>query len=329
MRPLLYNNHTRQATWLELFFDLVFVAVIGAINHDLAHTHNGIISSEQLLRLPLVFIPVWWIWATHTVYANRFDNDDRFHRFCALIIMALLVVLATYEEGSHGHDFLHFNIIYVVIRVLLAGLYLRIHSKCKETVHFAKETSISILIGAAITGSAIFAEGNIKFTLFYSGIIADMVLQIRLHQKTKKLPVDRKHLVERIGLLAIIILGESVISIISSLSDQSSWDIYDIIATISGFTMIWAIWWIYYDSFHNLERAKKIKDGNILVFTHLFLCMGLIILATLIGHSIKCDLDQTTFRMLAITGMCCFYLGKQIIYFVCFPPFGNMIIINT
>lgn len=43
----LYRSNGRHATWLELFFDLVFVAVIGVITHDLAHTKDGHISAEQ------------------------------------------------------------------------------------------------------------------------------------------------------------------------------------------------------------------------------------------------------------------------------------------
>lgn len=298
MLNTLYRSRSRQATWLELFFDLVFVAVIGVITHDLAHTHHGHIGVDQLLRFPLVFIPVWWIWTTHTLYANRFDDNDRAHRLFALVIMALLVFLSTYEKDSQGENFLHFTLLYSAIRVLLAILYLRIHSRHKTEV-------------------------------FYAGIAVDMGAQLILRKKTRQIPVDRKHLAERIGLLVIIILGESVISMISSLSNIKVWDNFSIAAALTGFTMVWAIWWIYFDSFSALERAKRITDGNLLIYSHLIVYMGLLILANLIGHSIKRDLDQETFRMLAITGMCGFYFGKQIVYMVCFPPFRKIIIINT
>lgn len=329
MLQTLYQSPSRQATWLELFFDLVFVAVIGAVTHALAHTHNGHIGADQLIRFPLVFIPVWWIWTTHTLYANRFDNNDRAHRLFALVIMGLLVLLSTFEKDSHGDKFLHFTLLYATIRVMLATLYLRIHSKHKADVNFAKEMATAILIGAALSAAAVLFDGTLKFVVFYAGIGLDMLIQLLLRHKTQQFPVDRKHLVERIGLLAIIILGESVISMIGSLADIQVWDSHAIIAAVTGFTMVWAIWWIYFDSFSTLERAKRITDGNVLIYTHLILCMGLLVLANLIGHAIKRDLDQETFRLLAITGMCGFYFGKQIIYSVCFPPFRKMIVINT
>lgn len=303
--------------------------MIGVVTHDFSHTHHGHISFEQLIRFPLVFIPVWWIWTTHTLYANRFDNDDRMHRFFALIVMGLLVLLSTFIPQCHYQQFQHFTLIYVLIRVLLAGLYLRIDYKHHDEIDFAQEMALAILIGAIISASSIFYSSILKYLLFYAGILIDITLQIFYRHKTQHCPVNRKHLVERVGLLAIIILGESVISMINSLSHTSIWDTRAVIAAVTGFTMVWSIWWIYFDSFSNLERAKRITDGNVLICTHLFLCMGLIILANMIGHSIKHDLDQSTFRMLAIFGMCGFYFGKQVIYYHCFPPFRPMIIINT
>lgn len=329
MQEKLYNLNLRQATWLELFFDLVFVAVIGVVTHDLAHTHHGHLSAEQLLRFPLVFIPVWWIWATHTVYANHFDNNDRWHRLFALVIMGFLVLLSLFIEESQGETFIQFTLIYAFIRVLMTGSYLRINSKSQERITFTKEMAGSAFIGAVISASAVFFDGITKFIVFYSGILTDMVLQLLFRRKMVNFPIDRKHLVERAGLLVIILLGESVITMISSLSHIQFNDFYAIASAITGFTMLWAVWWIYFDSYNNLERAKRITDGNVLIYTHLILCMGLLILANLIGHSIRQDLDTETFRMLAITGMCGFYLGKQVIYHVCFPPFRKMIYINT
>ncbi len=329
MLQSLHLSKGRQATWLELFFDLVFVAVIGVVTDDLAHTEHGHLSVEQFFRFPLVFVPVWWIWTTHTLYANRFDNNDRVHRLCALFIMAVLVLLSTFVPESLGKKFSVFAGGYVGVRAFLAFLYVRIHSKHKSDVSFAHEMAVAILIGALISAAATLFTGMTKFLIFYSGIAVDMVLQFKLRKKTQEFPVDRKHLVERIGLLAIIILGESVISMVRSLSEIPVWDNFTIAAAVTGFAMVWAIWWIYFDSFSNLERTKEITDGNILIYTHLILCMGLIILADLIGFAIKGDLDRETFRILAIIGMSGFYVGKQVIYYVCFPPFRKMIVVNT
>lgn len=60
----------------------------------LSETHDGRIGWQQLLHFVLVFLPLWWIWAGHTIYANRFDTDSRQHRLSTLVVMFLLIVLS-------------------------------------------------------------------------------------------------------------------------------------------------------------------------------------------------------------------------------------------
>ena len=50
---------SRQVTWLELFFDLVFVVVIGILTHKLAHLHDGHLDYKALLQVPFLFAPIW------------------------------------------------------------------------------------------------------------------------------------------------------------------------------------------------------------------------------------------------------------------------------
>jgi len=324
----LYQSKGRHATWLELFFDLVFVAVIGVVTHDLAHTHDGHIGAEQLIRFPLVFIPVWWIWMTHTLYANRFDRDNREHRLFSLAIMAIMVVLSTFAQTSLGKDFFYFVLLYGFVRLILAFLYWIAHQESKQELVFAKELSLAITIGGLVSMSSILFDGYAKFLVFYLGILIDVLLQFRLRDKLHNKPLDRAHFVERIGLLAIIILGESVIAMVATLSHEH-WNVFDIVSASTGFLLIGMIWWVYFDSFPILERAKKLTSGNVLIFTHLLLCMGLLILANMIRHTILGDVDRATFGLLAITGLVCFYLGKQIPYWYAFPPWRKAIVSNT
>jgi low temperature requirement protein LtrA len=50
------NNADRHATWLELFYDLVFVVVISQLVHNLEEDF----SLYGFLGFLALFIPVWW-----------------------------------------------------------------------------------------------------------------------------------------------------------------------------------------------------------------------------------------------------------------------------
>ncbi|MGN5478487.1 low temperature requirement protein A [Cupriavidus basilensis] len=58
-------------------FDLIFVVAIGDLTHIPNHTHEGHLDPLQFWQYVLAFIPLWWIWVSHTIYANRFDADNR------------------------------------------------------------------------------------------------------------------------------------------------------------------------------------------------------------------------------------------------------------
>ncbi len=61
IKKLLYLKE-RQATWLELFFDLIFVVALGKVTHLLVHVHHGHLDEGILWKFFLIFIPLWWIW---------------------------------------------------------------------------------------------------------------------------------------------------------------------------------------------------------------------------------------------------------------------------
>ena len=77
------NNTNRHATWLELFYDLIFVVVIS----QLAHNLEDDFSLYGFLGFLALFVPVWWSWTGAAFYATRFDTDDLGHRILILLQM--------------------------------------------------------------------------------------------------------------------------------------------------------------------------------------------------------------------------------------------------
>lgn len=325
---LKYFVKHRHATWLELFFDLVFVAAIGFVTHNLAHTHDNHLSVGQLIKFPLHFIPIWWIWASHTMYCNLFDTDSRHHRMATLVIMFLFVLIPPLLKGDSSSHYVYFACVYMCIRLIIAGLYLSSQNKHKDGARLAKVTGTAFIIGALISGSSLFFGEPVRYILLYAGIAFDLLYPLSKKTQSDKLPTHLEHLVERTGLLVIVLQGEAMISLVSALQNVN-WTPLSMCTALCGFIMTGAIWWIYFDSFHKLERANRTLTGNSILYSHLLLCMGLIILANVIRHAILQDLENPYFSFLAITGMCLFYLGKQIPYYILFPVLRTYIIINS
>ncbi|WP_193164289.1 low temperature requirement protein A [Microbulbifer hainanensis] len=309
----------RQATWLELFFDLIFVACIGVIAHGLSHSHNGHVALKQLWDFMLQFFPLWWIWASHTLYSNRLDTYHRVQRILTLLIIFLLINLSAMFGGNVLVNTSQFILVYSAIRLIIASLYAWSLVGGCSMQRYAGGMCIATLIGAIVSCCALAFSDGVRFVIFYSGIVLEMLLVAFVSRNVRLTREDRKHLVERIGLMSMILLGETIISLVASLQDRAS-ESQNIIAMVFGFILIGAIWWIYYGTFYLLESAKDIRRGITLLYTHVIFAMGLVILASLIGLTMRDEIDLESFRMLALFGVTFFYVGKQISYFKALPP---------
>lgn len=84
----------RHATWLELFYDLVFVVAVSQLAHNLSKD----VSLTGFLSFAALFVPVWWAWIGTTFYANRFDSDDVLRRL--LMGLQMLAIASLVQTGA-------------------------------------------------------------------------------------------------------------------------------------------------------------------------------------------------------------------------------------
>ena len=112
----------RTATWLELFYDLVFVAAVAMMGIRLAHEVSWMGVASYLAYFALV----WWLWASHTFYADRYDTDDLIYRLVAAMQMvAIAFIAASLSSDELAASTVAFAAAYAAARILLLALYAR------------------------------------------------------------------------------------------------------------------------------------------------------------------------------------------------------------
>src|SRR4051812_31654960 len=73
----------RRATWLELFFDLVYVVAVA----ELAGVLHDDPDWGGALRFAGLSVPVIWTWMNFIFYADQFDTDDVLYRLTVFAAM--------------------------------------------------------------------------------------------------------------------------------------------------------------------------------------------------------------------------------------------------
>lgn len=332
-----FDRH-RHATWLELFFDLVFVAAIGRVVHSFQHLHHHHIELESAAVAGFSITTLWWIWSSHTLHANRFDTDSNAYRLASLAIMLLLVIAAGLLGGSLDElddRYGWFVLVYLGVRAIQAAMYVSAPRKRPDQADFVAVVQRATAVGVALAAVSIVFDGWLRYVVFLSGIGAEVAILVWKRNLAQQRPIHLEHLVERIGLLSIIMLGESIISEVAATEALESWSAWSILAAISGFGLVAAIWWIYFDSFAFLERAKAHTNGYLLVASTLPLMISFGLIASAIRFAIlngtgsEDPIAQADFRWLTAGGVMLFYLGKQVGYFAAFPPMRKPILMNS
>jgi len=77
------RQNERKISWLELFFDLVYVACIGQITSHIATHMDG----EDIGYAILFFVFIYWSWINGTQYYELHGNDTIRTRWFVFIQM--------------------------------------------------------------------------------------------------------------------------------------------------------------------------------------------------------------------------------------------------
>ncbi len=108
----------RNATTLELFFDLVYVfaitQVVGFIHHE--PTAVGLAKGAFLLLL------LWWTWSIYTWTTNWTGTDTAAIKLFLLATMGTTLLMATAVPDAFGESSTQFGITFFVVRLLAGGL---------------------------------------------------------------------------------------------------------------------------------------------------------------------------------------------------------------
>ncbi len=288
----------RKATWLELFYDLVFVVAIAKAVHALGHVHDGHIPAEYYAKYVLMMVPLWWAWTGHTLFANRFDTDDTIQRLMTFAQMACAISLAVFIDPNFDEHYHGFLFSYAAIRGLLVLMYWRSTATAKTNADVARYLANGFTAGVLVSLSSLLFDGVLKYVMLYAGIGVDILVTVIGRDRLKRAPVQGHHMPERFGLLTIILLGESVASLVSSL-DGVGVSSQAVLAVFAGFVWTGAIWWIYFENLEGRIYGRSLGTGQATIYWHLLIYIFLGGIANTIRFAIDPALKLVDYKLLA------------------------------
>ncbi|NMG19350.1 low temperature requirement protein A [Brasilonema bromeliae] len=270
------SEEERRATWLELFYDLVFVVAVSQLAHYL-HDH---VSLSGVLGFVALFIPVWWSWIGTTFYANRFDSDDVTHRLLTAVQMLAIAGLAVNVHHGLSESCTGFALSYALGRVVLVVEYVRAGWHIPTARPLTNRYATGFTIAAVLWVISGFVPIPWRFVFWTLGLIIDFATPLSARKLQLELPPHSSHLPERFGLFTMIVLGEAIVAVVDGVSEQN-WDVLTVIAAVFGLCIAFSLWWVYFDNLGGTPIQKARTEGRVTIFnvwlyTHLPLVMGIV-----------------------------------------------------
>jgi len=287
------RKNERKISWLELFYDLVYVAAIAQLTHHLA-AH---LSWHELAYSFLLFSLIFWSWINGSQYYDLHGSDSirtRLMTFWQMLgVAAVAITIPDAYEGHHQS----FAIAFAVIQILITYLWFSVGFYDPSHRVFSKFYTINYLMSFALLIVSVFVSNKIAtilwiivlvFNLTPSLIGARTVVTV-LKQRGQVFSASAA-IVERFGLFTIIVLAESILGTVNGIGEVKDKAPAAWIAFILGILISFLLWSIYFDMTSEQETKKGYSYLQWLLFLHFPLLMAL----GVIGACIKILLVDIT-----------------------------------
>ncbi|KAJ4984599.1 hypothetical protein SVAN01_09921 [Stagonosporopsis vannaccii] len=258
---VVYKPH-HEASSIELFYDLFFVANLAYFTS--MHQH---VDAPSLINYLKLFTLLWFTWLSTTLFDVRFGIDcvwNRLHKAIQFGVFTGFVfagpVFDNYSNKYDGESFRHFAVVLIVSRVSIAIQYAVVMWQGRmfrqtllplglsTAIHVA--AAIAYVITLVVYRNRVVQEEQVIWVAIaiFEGLavlFTAMIWRIVSFKYT--------HIVERLQLLTLIIIGEGIIGMIKSVAcitkGQAKNNSTELGSVIAAVVLLYLIYMLYFDQF--------------------------------------------------------------------------------
>lgn len=272
------HGEHRPSTPLELLFDLATVIAIAAAAAGL---HHGLVEGhvlQGLLSFIMAFFMIWWSWMNYTWFASAYDDRSSFFRAMTFIVIFGALTLAAGIPAVYAAKPIVTCLLgFVIMRCALAALWLWAPYENEAQRFTSRSYACGILLVQLYWIAAVLltpVSASYYLWIFVGGVIGELLVPVIAEARGEATGWHREHIVERYGLVTIIVLGECFLSVVGFMKTTGSQLAPTNLAMLNALSCAAITFCMYGYYFHwgthlkvtNLRRAIKWGYGHFFVF---------------------------------------------------------------
>ena len=275
------RDKDRSVTFLELFYDLVYVVLIS----EIAHTLSKQIDPAHIGGFVFLFVVVWWAWFNGSTYHELHGTNDVRTRVFTFLQMFTVLAMAVFAHNAMGEGSIGFALSYAAFQLVLNFLWWRTGVYDPDHRPLSRPYTCVFLISSLLFIASIWVAIPWRFGMWVVAIVTVLVLPLFVMNMGRKHPHVQAQidlvmegspaLVERFGLFTIIVLGEVIVGVVQGIAGhhELNWTIG--ITAALGMLIAIGLWWVYFDVVsHRLPKRGTLYTSS-WMYLHLPLTMGI------------------------------------------------------
>jgi len=267
----------RRISWLELFYDLVYVIAIARITHHLSQH----ISISGFLEYASLFILIFWGWLNGSLYHDLHGNEGLRTRLMTLWQMMIIAALAITIDHPTGKQYFNTTIVFMIMQLFITYMWWSVGIYDRSHRQYNKPYAILYLLSFAIMGISLLLSHEWLKILVLLVIICNYSPPFIAHRLLHRSSLDlnlSSSMSERLGLFTIIVFGEVVLGVVNGISELNLKNISTWLKFAFAVAIVFALWWIFFTMASNRNAKKGFTNATLLELLYIpaLISLGLI-----------------------------------------------------
>ena len=252
------TERSERVTYIELFFDLIFVFALTQLSRFLYANQSWVGALESIILV----LALWWLWVYTTWVTNWLDPARLPVRGVVIGLSLVGLVISTSIYDSFGDQGLIFAIAYVALQLGRTVFMVLALARHDPALH---ATFLRILLWLSAAGAFWIVGALLPLTYRLPAWLIALAIEYGSASLGFRVPglkapgvddwdVSGPHIAERSALFVIIAIGESFLVTGFAFVDQEA-SALGIAGLFLAFVNGVAMWWLYFD--HGERAGSK------------------------------------------------------------------------
>ena len=267
----------RRVSWLELFYDLVYVIAIARVTHHLA-AH---ISVDAFMEYAFLFVMIFWGWLNGSLYHDIHGNEGLRTRLLTLWQMMIIAAFAITIDQPEGVRYVNMTIVLMIMQLFITYIWWAVGFYDKSHRYYNRPYTIFYVISFVLMGVTLFVEPTwfkwILPLIVICNYVPPFISYVLMSRTTTTLDLSES-MAERLGLFTIIVFGELVLGVVNGISAIEELHISAWVNFALAIAIVFSLWWLFFTLTSNQEVLSGFLNATILELLYIpsLIALGLI-----------------------------------------------------